>query len=91
MNREIWWSPLIRREDYDAFRRLAGADFPDSYDVWFNLASKEDLQRTRVGYRVEQRQVDPDEFARYCSAYKTRADGISLAQFVREKGSGKSY
>ena len=76
--------PAIRRQDYDAFKRIPTHDLPGTYTGWDN---DRDDDVTRIGaggdyaVRVE---ISPNEFAAYCRAGKKRADMKSMAEFVAE-------
>jgi hypothetical protein len=41
---KVFVIPVIRREDYDAFRRDAGSTLANTYDEWMKLLTKEVAQ-----------------------------------------------
>jgi hypothetical protein len=83
--------PLIFQRDYDAFGRLNDSDLPKTYDEWLKVHAKMKVQRGQAGYIVEECQVDPREFVRYCSPRRLAPNIESLLIFVREKAAGKKY
>ena len=89
--REPYPIPFITPQHFDAFRRLLSPDFPNSYDEWFKLHTKEKLERGQVGYDVLETQVDPDEFPRYCRARGVTPNRKTLLDFAFEKAAGNHY
>lgn len=69
---------LIRKEDFEAFRRILGKNLPDAYDDWSYLVTDRAHQIARNGHRAISVEVDPDEFAAH-SAVKHEA-----GEYVRE-------
>ena len=64
------WLPIIRREDYEAFRGLLGNNLPDTYDEWSKLHDDQILQIARGGHTVRGVKVYPDEFAVWLTAHR---------------------
>ena len=91
MTNEPYFLPFIARENYESFRRLPDSDLPDTYDEWFQLHAKLKLQWGQVGYAVENRQINLDEFIRFCSARGIAPNGDSLMKFAFGKGAGENY
>jgi hypothetical protein len=91
MSQRTFVAALIGREDYEAFRRFPGMDWPDTYDEWLQLFDQDCKQRAFAGQMVQQIQVHPDEFARYLDALKETANWASLTKFARDKAMDKSY
>jgi hypothetical protein len=83
--------PLISQRDYDAFSRLNDSDLPETYDGWLKVHARMIVQGSQTGYILEQRQVDPREFVRYCSPRGLVPNMNSLLIFVREKAAGRRY
>jgi hypothetical protein len=83
--------PLISQRDYDAFSRLNDSDLPETYDGWLKVHARMKVQGSQTGYILEQRQVDPREFVRYCGPRGLAPNMNSLLIFVREKAAGKRY
>ena len=77
--------PVIRREDYDAFRRDAGLKLSDSYDEWAKLFAKEIAEARRLGDTIIEAVVDYDEFTRHCATHGYKPDPQILLNFVRSK------
>src|SRR5438552_17269405 len=74
----IW----IRREDYDAFKRLSpnDPDFPDTYDEWFKDATEQIAKSESRGLVVDRIVVDPQQFAAFC-----KAGGIETNYAIRHR------
>ena len=83
--------PSITKRDYDAFARLNDSDLPETYDGWLTVHSNMKLQGFQAGYIIEERQVDPREFVRYCSPRRLAPNRNSLLIFVQEKAAGRRY
>jgi hypothetical protein len=83
--------PLISQRDYDAFSRLNDSDLPETYDEWLKVHTNMKVQGHHAGYILEQRQVDPREFVRYCSPRGLAPNMNSLLIFVQEKAAGRRY
>lgn len=89
--RERYPIPLITPQDFNAFRGLLSPDFANSYDEWFNLHTKEKLERGQVGFDIHEIQVDPNEFVRYCRACGVTPNRKTLLDFAIEKDAGGHY
>jgi hypothetical protein len=83
--------PSIAPDDYHAFSRLNDSDLPETYDEWLKVQAKMRDQGSQAGYILEQRQVDPREFVRYCSPRALAPNMNSLLMFVQEKAAGRRY
>jgi hypothetical protein len=77
--------PVIRREDYDAFRRDVGAKLAASYDLWAKLFAREVADARRQGKTIVEAQVNYDEFARYCRANGQTPNPQTLLDFAISK------
>jgi hypothetical protein len=75
--------PLIRREDYEAFKRLMGEHLPDTYEGWLQLATnrRNECIRNAIPYRDVD--VYPDKFAAWCTGMGMACDGATLSKFAR--------
>jgi hypothetical protein len=61
---------FIRKEDFEAFRRIIGPDVPSTYDEWFKLSTYLDDQIRKVpSQRVILKEVDPNGFLAWCSEH----------------------
>lgn len=76
----IW----IRREDYDAFKRLSPNDpnFPDTYDEWLKDASEQIAKSEARGLVVDRIVVDPQQFAAFCKAGGIETNYATLGGYV---------
>jgi hypothetical protein len=83
--------PSIAQHDYDAFSRLNDSDLPETYGGWLKVHARMKVQGSQTGYILEQRQVDPREFVRYCSPRGLAPNMNSLIIFVQEKAAGRRY
>ena len=63
--------PVIRPEDYDAFRREVGSDLADTYDEWLDLHREQVDEARRRGDPVAEIEVKLDEFIGFCRATGT--------------------
>jgi hypothetical protein len=91
MIREPYFLPRISPQHYKAVRDLLDPDFPDTYDEWFQLFTKQKLEYGQVDYDVHEVEIDPHEFARYLRATGMPANGRLLLDFAEEKGTGSRY
>lgn len=76
------FSPIIKEDDYDAFRRIINADMPDTFDDWTYQRAEADLQYTPRGIAVRGIEVDPDGFVAYLRARWTKASRHELDNFA---------
>ena len=86
------YMPWIRREDYDAFRRLCpgDADFPETFDDWLKVATAYVRRDEANGRRVIKAHVEPKEFAAWCQAAGLNRNGASLNAFaIKKAGEGE--
>jgi hypothetical protein len=58
--------PVLRPEQYDAFRRDLGSDLADTYDGWLEFVHKHRSERLRQGGTLVDVEVDHDQFVRFC-------------------------
>ena len=84
MNR-LRYLPIISPNDHNAFWRIINPDFPDTYDEWLKLHTKERAGFMRVGESVIDVQVYPNEFVRFCEARGCACTLKSLEDFAIEK------
>jgi hypothetical protein len=83
--------PKISAHDYEPFRRMLSANFPNTYDEWLKFADNEINRISAKGDIAAFMEVRPDEFARYCAAERTHCDFDSLKAFALQKASGYKY
>jgi hypothetical protein len=80
---------LIRREDYETFRRILQSDLASTYDVWLNGRSDEATKAVRTGMIVKSVEVDPSEFAAWCAGNRSHPTIDDLDGFAFEKAKRK--
>jgi hypothetical protein len=80
-SRVVYW---ITREDYPAFRRLFPNNlaFPQSYDVWEQLARKQIAELEAIGDDVRTPIIHPEHFTAYCDASGINYNLASLHAFA---------
>jgi hypothetical protein len=73
--------PLIRPEDYQAFRDILGDDIPDAFDKWANHIAKERARLRREWERSDAIDVEviPDQFVRHCDETNSKTSLTGLA------------
>jgi hypothetical protein len=82
----ITYLPVIAADDFEAFRKLSGREFPQTYDEWCDLRSKwlDDYRGAIRNIRVDAR-----KFAQYL-AENTKANELkSLLEFAEAAANGK--
>jgi gluconate kinase len=79
--------PIIREEDYEAFRRLLGQNLPGAYDDWNYLSGDRQHQIARSGHIARGIELHPDEFTMWLSARREDATLNALDNFAFHKGS----
>jgi hypothetical protein len=82
--------PVIRRQDYDAFRRDVGPNLATSYDEWARLLANEVAEARRIGKTVVEAEVNYDEFTRYCRTSGKKADPMTLLEFAMHRPLGEA-
>jgi hypothetical protein len=86
----IFIDPDTSKEDFEALRRIPNADFPDTYNEWLDLLSKEAARLVVTpGNTIRRIKVDPDEFRRHCAATRRAPNLQELRNFlVKNAGLG---
>ncbi|HME86487.1 MAG TPA: hypothetical protein VKG91_18575 [Roseiarcus sp.] len=77
--------PVIRGEDYDSFRRIIDADFPNTFDEWLNQQSQLAAQKLGSGFTIRHIEVHPDEFTDFLRKSGRRASRHALDNFALQK------
>jgi hypothetical protein len=75
--------PVIRREDYAAFRRDVGTTLPSTHEEWIGLFAKEVAAARSEGKTVIETVVNYGDFVRYCHANGYRPDAMTLLDFAK--------
>jgi hypothetical protein len=65
--------PFIRREDFEAFKRLLGVHLAGHYDVWEQFRQRRIDQFIMARQRVISPEMDPDEFADWLRTTRRKA------------------
>lgn len=78
----IFTLPIIRREQYDAFRRDLGPDLADTYDEWAKLFADELGKAKRRGDSLVEIEIDYDQFIRYCRTEGQQPNAEILRRFA---------
>ncbi|NLD53377.1 MAG: hypothetical protein GX652_01780 [Burkholderiaceae bacterium] len=78
-----WYRP----ERYDRVREVMsdGISFPKTHASWRQKASRMERELGRQGFSPQRVDVDPDEFARWCSVRDVAPDSAARDAFVRER------
>jgi hypothetical protein len=87
---KIFVIPVIRREDYEAFRRDVGSKLANTYDEWMQLLSNEVAEARRNGKTVVEAEVNYDEFRRYCGTTGKKPDPMVLLEFAAHRPLGEA-
>jgi hypothetical protein len=82
--------PVIRPEDYNAFRRDIGHHIANSYEEWAKLVAGEVAQARQDGKTVIERVVAYDDFLRYCGLLGKTPDAAVLLQFAAQTPLGEA-
>jgi hypothetical protein len=87
---KVFVLPVIRRQDYDAFRRDVGANLAKTYDEWVALFAGEVAEARRIGKTVIEAEVNYDDFTRYCRTNGKKPDPMSLLEFAMHRPLGEA-
>ena len=81
----------IRKDDYEAFRRILKDDIPDTYEEWRyrQLSKSNDFIAKWQKAEVIEVDVNPNDFARYCDATNSDRTIETLDRFATEESFGK--
>ena len=80
-------------DSYKLVKRLVENDsnFPDTYDEWLKLATKQTSEIAARGDIPDKVQINPSEFARYCRATGQTHNRDTLYAFAIAKKQGRHY
>jgi hypothetical protein len=87
---KVFVIPVIRREDYDAFRRDVGPTLASTYDEWAKILSNEVAEARRTGKTVVEAEINYDEFRQYCSTAGKKPDPVTLLEFAAHRPLGEA-
>jgi hypothetical protein len=77
--------PLIRRQDYEAFRGIPTRNLPDTFDQWQYKHAEQAAHITGGGHIAEYIEIDPQEFADFCHATGQEASLQTIRFFAEEQ------
>jgi hypothetical protein len=81
----------IRREDYEAFRRIIKLDMPDTYDKWLYFRFDDRSKAEGIRMTVKSVEINPSEFHAWCGGDRPQPTIDDLDDFAREKATGERY
>ena len=87
---KVFVIPVIRRNDYDAFRHDVGSTLANTYDEWVKLLAKEVAEARQSGKTVVEAEVNYDEFTAYCRATGKKPDPMVLLEFAAHRPLGEA-
>ena len=87
---KVFVIPVIRRNDYDAFRHDVGSTLANTYDEWVKLLTKEVAEARQSGKTVVEAEVNYDEFTAYCRANGKKPDPMVLLEFAAHRPRGEA-
>jgi hypothetical protein len=79
---EIVVLPVIRSEDYAAFRRDVGPKLVGTYEEWAMLFASEVANARKQGKIVVETVINYEEFTRYCRRKGFDPDPVILRDFA---------
>ncbi|HEX4273330.1 MAG TPA: hypothetical protein VHZ32_18200 [Rhizomicrobium sp.] len=87
---KVFVLPVIRREDYDAFRHDVGPNLANSYEEWARLFADEVAGARLAGKTVVEVPVEYTEFTRFCAANGKKPNPQTLLDFVAHRPRGEA-
>jgi hypothetical protein len=87
---QLFVLPVIRPEDYNAFRRDIGQHIASTYEEWAKLVAGEVAQARQDGKTVVERVVNYPDFSRYCMTIGRKPDAEMLLQFAAHMPLGEA-
>jgi hypothetical protein len=87
---QLFVLPIIRPEDYNAFKRDIGHHIANTYEEWAKLVAGEVAKARQDGKTVIERVVDYDDFVRYCRVVGKLPDAAVLLQFAAHTPLGEA-
>jgi len=83
--------PFIGPQDYLRFRSIMGSALPGSYDEWLAKHAIQKHTLDRLGYDVQEVQVEPDELIRYGNSYGRTPTMPMLGLIAFDKVRGRAW
>ena len=80
----IFHVPILRRDQYEAFRREVGPDLADTYDEWLKLIGDRRTEALRRGETLVEVEVNFDKFIEFCRTRGTSPNLKTLRDFAIE-------
>jgi hypothetical protein len=87
---QLFVLPVIRPEDYTAFRRDIGYHIANTYEEWAKLVAGEVARARRDGKTVIERVVNYNDFLQYCRKIGKTPDAAVLLQFAARTPLGQA-
>lgn len=87
---QLYVLPIIRPEDYNAFRRDMGYNIANTYEEWAKLVAVEVAKARQDGKTVIERVVAYDDFVRYCRGVGKIPDAAVLLHFAAHTPLGEA-
>ena len=86
--KEVFFIPILRLKDRDAFKRTLNTNLPAAYNEWQKRLAKDIAEARRRGDTLVKVEIDYDKFLRYCSALGEKLDGKLLLEFAANEKAG---
>jgi hypothetical protein len=77
--------PIYREAEFDAFRRAARPNLPNTYQEWLKLLADEVSEAERRGDTITQVEIHYDEFIAFCRTKGKEPDPGLLSDFTFQK------
>jgi len=82
--------PVVRREDYDSFRRDVGLNLTTTFDQWTELLESEAAEARRQGRTVVETEINYTEFKEFCSKNGLKPDPQTILEFATHRPLGEA-
>ena len=82
--------PVIRREDYEAFKRDVGLNVTTTFDEWTKLLEGEAAEARRQGRTVVETEINYAEFKQHCGKIGRKPDPQTLLEFAMHRPLGEA-
>jgi hypothetical protein len=81
--------PILRRNQYEAFRREVGSDLANTYDGWLEYLGDRRVEATKRGETMVEVEIDFDHFMMFCRTRGRNPNLKALLYFAVEKSTGQ--
>jgi hypothetical protein len=82
--------PVIRREDFDTFKRDVGLNPTTTFDQWQKLFESEAAGARRQGRTVLETEINYTEFKQFCSNSGRKPTPQTLLEFAMHRPRGEA-